>query len=73
MTPTALELANEAIQLFGGNGLTKEYPVEKLMRDARAALIEDGENTLLGLKAASWLSRWYEAPLGCTDAGHGTK
>jgi acyl-CoA dehydrogenase len=61
VTQTALELANEAIQLFGGNGLTKEYPVEKLMRDARAALIEDGENTLLGLKAASWLSRWYEA------------
>ena len=43
-TQMALEVTNEAIQIFGGNGLTREYPVEKLWRDARAALIEDGEN-----------------------------
>jgi alkylation response protein AidB-like acyl-CoA dehydrogenase len=54
-TQTAFNLANDAIQLFGGNGLAREYPVEKLFRDARASLIEDGENSMLGLMAASRL------------------
>ena len=54
-TQTSFELASEAIQIFGGNGLTTEYPVEKLMRDARASLIEDGCNEILALKGASLL------------------
>jgi hypothetical protein len=56
----AFDIASEALQLFGGNGLTREYPIEKLMRDARASLIEDGENNVLGLKAASILSNVYK-------------
>jgi alkylation response protein AidB-like acyl-CoA dehydrogenase len=40
-------VVNEAVQLFGGVGLTREYPVEKLLRDARAMQIEDGENNIL--------------------------
>jgi alkylation response protein AidB-like acyl-CoA dehydrogenase len=36
--------------MFGGNGLTREYPVEKLLRDARASLIEDGCNEVLAIK-----------------------
>jgi alkylation response protein AidB-like acyl-CoA dehydrogenase len=52
-TQTAFDIASDAIQLFGGNGLTREYPVEKIFRDARASLIEDGENSMLGLMAAS--------------------
>jgi acyl-CoA dehydrogenase len=59
-TRTAFEASAEAIQLFGGNGLTKEYPVEKLMRDAKASMIEDGENNILALKAVSYLSEWYK-------------
>lgn len=50
-TQTAFEVASDAIQLFGGNGLTKEYPIEKIFRDARASLIEDGCNDLLAIKA----------------------
>jgi alkylation response protein AidB-like acyl-CoA dehydrogenase len=60
VTQNAFEIASEALQLFGGNGLTKEYPIEKLMRDARASLIEDGENNVLGLKVASMLSAVYK-------------
>ncbi len=52
-TQAAFDIASDAIQLFGGNGLTREYPVEKIFRDARASLIEDGENSMLGLMAAS--------------------
>lgn len=59
-TRTSFEVASEALQLFGGNGLTKEYPIEKIMRDARASMIEDGENNILNLKGMRWLSRWYQ-------------
>jgi alkylation response protein AidB-like acyl-CoA dehydrogenase len=38
-----------------GNGLSREYPIEKLMRDARASMIEDGCNDLLSLVAAESL------------------
>ncbi|MGW2647152.1 acyl-CoA dehydrogenase family protein [Streptomyces sp. NPDC001393] len=49
-TDLAFEVADEALQLFGGYGLTREYPMEKLFRDARAARIEDAENHLLNMK-----------------------
>jgi alkylation response protein AidB-like acyl-CoA dehydrogenase len=55
-TNTAFEVANEAISIFGGVGLTKEYLIEKLFRDARAATIEDGENNALALSAAEGLT-----------------
>jgi alkylation response protein AidB-like acyl-CoA dehydrogenase len=52
-TQTAFEVASDALQMFGGNGLTKEYPMEKLFRDARAMLIADGSNEILAMKGAS--------------------
>jgi alkylation response protein AidB-like acyl-CoA dehydrogenase len=55
VTQTAFEVASEAVQIFGGNGLSREYPVEKLMRDARASMIEDGCNEVLGLVGATKL------------------
>jgi acyl-CoA dehydrogenase len=54
-TTTAFEVASAAVQIFGGNGLSREYPVEKLLRDARASMIEDGCNEVLGLLAAARL------------------
>jgi len=48
-TQSCFEVANDAIQIFGANGLTKEYVVEKLFRDARATLIEDGSNDVLAI------------------------
>jgi alkylation response protein AidB-like acyl-CoA dehydrogenase len=54
-TNTAFEAASAALQIFGGNGLSREYPVEKLLRDARASMIEDGCNDVLSLVGASKL------------------
>jgi len=54
-TNTAFQVATDALQIFGANGLTKEFPIEKLMRDARASMIEDGCNEILGIVAASRL------------------
>jgi len=54
-TQTAFEVASEALQIFGGNGLTKEYPIEKLLRDARAGMIADGCNEMLAIKGGTLL------------------
>ena len=61
VTQACFEGVSEALQLFGGNGLTKEYPVEKLLRDARASLIADGENNVLSLQGAHWISKAYKS------------
>lgn len=52
-----LEVAHTALQLFGGRGLSREYPIEKLYRDARATLLEDGANDILALAGAQRLIR----------------
>ena len=54
-TETAFKVASEAIQIFGGNGLSKEYVIEKIFRDARTAMIEDGVNESLALTVVSTL------------------
>lgn len=54
-TETAFKVASEAVQIHGGNGLSKEYVIEKIMRDARASMIEDGTNEVLLLRGAAFL------------------
>jgi len=55
-TDAALKVATMATQLHGGNGMTREYPIEMILRDATALTIADGENHYLGQIAASMLS-----------------
>ena len=38
----AVRVANEAVQVFGGYGFTKDYPVEKFYRDAKLCTIGEG-------------------------------
>jgi alkylation response protein AidB-like acyl-CoA dehydrogenase len=54
-TNMSLEVTSDAIQIFGGNGLSREYPIEKFFRDARAGLIEDGANDSLMITGAHHL------------------
>ena len=58
-TEMAFKNAHDAIQLLGGNGLTKEYLAEKLFRDARATLIEDGNNETLSRHGGHILMETY--------------
>jgi len=43
---TAMRVATDAVQVFGGNGYSKEYPVEKLMRDAKIFQIYEGTSQI---------------------------
>jgi alkylation response protein AidB-like acyl-CoA dehydrogenase len=54
-TDTALEVATLAVQLHGGSGMSKEYPLEMFLRDAAALTIADGENAFLAQLGASML------------------
>lgn len=45
----AFDVAQQAVQIFGGNGLSKEYMIEKLFRDITSTRIEDGSNESLTL------------------------
>lgn len=47
----ALTVTSEAVQIFGGPGLMKEHPVEKMMRDAGLLMTMNGTNDALALKA----------------------
>lgn len=43
---TAMRVAVEALQVFGGYGYTKDYPMEKLVRDAKITQIYEGTNQI---------------------------
>ncbi|ASS73797.1 acyl-CoA dehydrogenase [Tumebacillus algifaecis] len=45
-TDTAMSVTTDAVQLFGGYGYSKEYPVERLMRDAKVTQIYEGTNQI---------------------------
>ncbi|MBE0480722.1 MAG: acyl-CoA/acyl-ACP dehydrogenase [Dehalococcoidia bacterium] len=56
-TEAAFQVASDSVQLFGGYGVSKDFPIEKLFRDARAGLIEDGSNDSLSLAAGLMILR----------------
>ena len=51
-TDIAMEVTTNAVQVFGGNGYMKDYPVEKYMRDAKITQIYEGTNQIQRLVVA---------------------
>jgi alkylation response protein AidB-like acyl-CoA dehydrogenase len=43
----AMKVTTDAVQVFGGVGYTRDYPVEKMMRDAKITQIYEGTNQVL--------------------------
>ena len=43
---TAMKVATDAVQIFGGYGYTREFPVERFMRDAKITQIYEGTNQI---------------------------
>ena len=51
----AMEVTTDAVQLFGGYGYTRDYPVERMMRDAKITQIYEGTNQIQRLVMARQL------------------
>jgi acyl-CoA dehydrogenase len=58
-TEAALEVVNEALQIFGGYGYTQMFPVEKLLRDTRLLRIYEGTSEIQRSIVAGFLQNGY--------------
>ena len=54
---TAMDVTVEAVQVLGGYGYVTEYPVERMMRDAKITQIYEGTNEIQRLVIGRALSR----------------
>ncbi|MFC5466475.1 acyl-CoA dehydrogenase [Lederbergia graminis] len=54
---TAMKVTTEAVQVFGGYGYTKDYPVERYMRDAKITQIYEGTQEIQRLVIARMLTK----------------
>ena len=45
-TDTAMSVTTDAVQLLGGAGYVRDYPVERMMRDAKITQIYEGTNQI---------------------------
>jgi alkylation response protein AidB-like acyl-CoA dehydrogenase len=59
----AMEITTDAVQLLGGYGYVKDYPVERMMRDAKISQIYEGTNQIQRLVMARQLLRAIVRPL----------
>lgn len=53
----AMQVTTEAVQVFGGYGYTREYPVERMMRDAKITQIYEGTNEIQRVVIANYLMK----------------
>lgn len=54
-TETAMKVTTDAVQIFGGYGYTKDYPVERLMREAKVTQILEGTSQIQKIVIAQHL------------------
>ncbi|OCA88817.1 acyl-CoA dehydrogenase [Pseudobacillus wudalianchiensis] len=54
---TAMKVTTEAVQIFGGYGYTKDYPVERYMRDAKITQIYEGTQEIQRLVISRMLTK----------------
>ena len=50
-----MAVTTDAVQLFGGYGYTRDFPVERMMRDAKITQIYEGTNQVQRIVAARQL------------------
>jgi alkylation response protein AidB-like acyl-CoA dehydrogenase len=53
----AMEVSTDAVQIFGGYGYSREYPIERLMRDAKITQIYEGTNQVQRMVIAGSILR----------------
>ena len=54
---TAMQVTTDAVQLLGGYGYTRDFPVERMMRDAKITQIYEGTNQVQRIVMAKHLLR----------------
>jgi len=59
-TEAAMEVAHEALQIFGGYGYTRMYPLEKLLRDIRLFSIYEGTSEVQRLIVSGYVLNGYK-------------
>jgi acyl-CoA dehydrogenase len=59
-TEIALEVANEALQIFAGYGYTKMFPIEKILRDCRLFRIYEGTSEVQRLILSGYALNAYQ-------------
>lgn len=62
-TDVAMKVTTDAVQLFGGNGFMKDYPIEKYMRDAKITQIYEGTNQIQRLVISRAMIKEYGASI----------
>lgn len=61
VSDATMQTTTDAVQALGGYGYMHDYPVEKLMRDAKVFQIFDGTNQVNRWNAAKWIKKEYSA------------
>lgn len=56
-TEAAMRVTTDAVQVLGGNGLSKDYPLERMMRDVKAFQIFDGTNQIQKMLIGRYLEK----------------
>lgn len=56
----AMEVTNDAVQVLGGYGFTREFPVERMMRDAKITQIYEGTNQIQRMVVSRHLLKAYK-------------
>jgi alkylation response protein AidB-like acyl-CoA dehydrogenase len=54
----AMEITTDAVQLLGGSGYVRDYPLERMMRDAKITQIYEGTNQIQRLVMARQMLKW---------------
>jgi alkylation response protein AidB-like acyl-CoA dehydrogenase len=54
---TAMKVTTQAVQIFGGYGYTRDFPVERMMRDAKITEIYEGTSEVQRIVIGSALTR----------------
>lgn len=53
----ATDVTNRCLQLFGGYGYTSDYPIERMMRDAKITEIYEGTSEVQMMVLSGWMLR----------------
>jgi butyryl-CoA dehydrogenase len=55
VSEVASDVTRRCVQLFGGYGYTRDYPMERMMRDAKITEIYEGTSEVQKMVIAAWM------------------